>query len=340
MVKGFRRKKMKKNKKSEIKNPVIAYRPGLAKITGGARPALVLSQLLYWNKRAVIARPDKNGTPRKWVAKSRSELGEELGMTPGEIDTDIAKLVNARVVIKEIHKFSNRPILYFAIDQEKLRMGVQCELESTTKTPVQPTLAFDEVNIAQTTKSSSETTSEITRREEAPPFLKDPNPGSPTDNNTPPLNKTNLAFQETGNKEDCSMPKSSGNESRSYNDFQKNTGRRIEKPDESIIKKFINEKGMDALFWCWEKYIESFKDKKWWGNPHWFAVKLPTLGGQYRRFESKNEEKSRINQYLKNMESQNHGRSSKRVNTQANGLKKLPPPLQKPFQSIWNNLKE
>ena len=57
----------------------VAYHPILAKCVGGVKPALLLSQLMYWMPRG----RNNDG----WIYKSADELYEELGMTRREQET-------------------------------------------------------------------------------------------------------------------------------------------------------------------------------------------------------------------------------------------------------------
>lgn len=54
----------------------IAYHPVLAKVAGGVKAAVMLSQLIYWTPRAE--------NPDGWVRKDAGELEEETGLTRKE----------------------------------------------------------------------------------------------------------------------------------------------------------------------------------------------------------------------------------------------------------------
>jgi len=74
---------------AELLGRAIAYHPGLACITGDAKSALMLSQLLYWNgnPRAI----ERDG----WFYKSMAELEKETGLTLNEQRGARTRLINS-----------------------------------------------------------------------------------------------------------------------------------------------------------------------------------------------------------------------------------------------------
>lgn len=74
----------------------IAYYPGLAKKVGGAKAAIMLSQLLYWSENRVVKERDG------WLYKSVEEFEEETGLTKREQQTARNKLSSIGVIDIEL----------------------------------------------------------------------------------------------------------------------------------------------------------------------------------------------------------------------------------------------
>jgi len=132
----------------------VAYHPILAKVLGGVKPALFISQLMYWTPRA----RDKNG----WIFKSANEFEEELGMTRREQET-ARKILVAKGVLR--HKVKGvPPVSHYQIDFARLEELLP---DGTVQFRQKRQIDFDESAKSISTKApnpnrNTETTAEIT----------------------------------------------------------------------------------------------------------------------------------------------------------------------------------
>lgn len=91
-------------------NRTIAYYPQLARLVGGATPALLLSQAIYWS--------DKGSDGEGWVYKRQEEWGEETGLTRTELENARAKLRECAVLHeRRAHApGTSAPVVWFQVD--------------------------------------------------------------------------------------------------------------------------------------------------------------------------------------------------------------------------------
>ncbi len=90
---------------------VVAFYPGLRKITDNSIPAsILLCQLIYWT--------DKTRNGDGWIWKDSSEIEEETGLTYYEQKT-ARKILRSHNFIKEINKRLHHKI-YFKVNQEEV----------------------------------------------------------------------------------------------------------------------------------------------------------------------------------------------------------------------------
>ena len=85
------------------RSPMVGYRPQLAPLVGGAVPALLLSQLLYWT--------GKQWDPAGWICKDQQALQQETGLTRREQETARKRLRQAGV-LEETRRAYHRKLHY------------------------------------------------------------------------------------------------------------------------------------------------------------------------------------------------------------------------------------
>ena len=104
---------------SDIGYPV-SYYARIGRAVGGAKPGILLCQLLYWTGGKDGKRRGHN--PDGWVYKSRSEILEETALTRREQETSRRKLRALGILEekKEPHPHTYREVLYFRVDMAKL----------------------------------------------------------------------------------------------------------------------------------------------------------------------------------------------------------------------------
>lgn len=101
----------------------VLYHPEFVSLFGlDARAALVLSQLIYWNRPSRSGGTKltlrRNGKP--CVAKTRQQLAAETGLTPRQIKTAIERLRRTGLVSGEQHLFGGRNMNHFHLDEVRL----------------------------------------------------------------------------------------------------------------------------------------------------------------------------------------------------------------------------
>ena len=67
----------------------VAYNPELAKMLGGVKCGVFISQLLYWWEK---------GANPEWVYKTIDEMYQETGLSRREQDTALRKLVKLGII--------------------------------------------------------------------------------------------------------------------------------------------------------------------------------------------------------------------------------------------------
>lgn len=89
---------------------VVAFYPGLTKITGSTNTTVFLCQLLYWS--------DKTKDAEGWIWKKSDELEEETGLTYNEQKTARDRLVELDILEEEYKRLSH--FTRFRINKEVL----------------------------------------------------------------------------------------------------------------------------------------------------------------------------------------------------------------------------
>ncbi|OCG39412.1 hypothetical protein A9G28_09400 [Gilliamella sp. Fer1-1] len=134
-----------------------AYYPRLAKPLGGVGPAVLFSQLFYWQDKA---------TSNLGVYKTRDELEDETGLTHNEQRTAIKKLCEKGVLIVTEKRLEHKT--FYKIDNEKVNQVLSDFANAITQSSRQIKNRHPDlynVNAETTTKSSSlyqENTTKIT----------------------------------------------------------------------------------------------------------------------------------------------------------------------------------
>jgi DNA-binding transcriptional regulator GbsR (MarR family) len=124
-----------------------AYYPKLAKPLGGVGPAVLFSQLFYWQDKA---------TSDLGVYKTRDELEEETGLSHNEQRTAIKKLKQKGVLIVTEKRLEHKT--FYKIDNEKVNQVLSDFANSITQSSRQIKSSCPElynVDVETTTKSSS-----------------------------------------------------------------------------------------------------------------------------------------------------------------------------------------
>ena len=124
-----------------------AYYPKLAKLLGGVNPAVLFSQLFYWQDKA---------TSDLGVYKTRDELEEETGLSHNEQRTAIRKLQEKGVLIVTEKRLGHKT--FYKIDNGKVneilaKFAESINQSSRSKESNSPEL--DNVVFGATIKSSS-----------------------------------------------------------------------------------------------------------------------------------------------------------------------------------------
>ncbi len=114
----------------DILDRPIAFHRCFAEVAGGALPALMLSQALYWQRR-----PGKDEGQGGWWWKTQEQWTEETGMSRTEIETARRKLVASGLLE---HKKAGCPgRSFYRVNAEKvylvLSAGSQTSLRETCK---------------------------------------------------------------------------------------------------------------------------------------------------------------------------------------------------------------
>jgi hypothetical protein len=124
-----------------------AYYPKLAKPLGGVGPAVLFSQLFYWQDKAASD---------LGVYKTRDELEEETGLSHNEQRTAIKKLKEKGVLIVTEKRLEHKT--FYKIDNEKVNQVLSDFANSITQSSRQLKSSCPElynVDVETTTKSSS-----------------------------------------------------------------------------------------------------------------------------------------------------------------------------------------
>jgi hypothetical protein len=95
---------------------VVSFRPDLARVFGGIRNALMLSQALYWTANAAAK---KRGG---WFYKSAREWEEETAMTRGEQRRARGELAEAGVFNTELR--GSPPTTWYRVDLDLVRSAM------------------------------------------------------------------------------------------------------------------------------------------------------------------------------------------------------------------------
>jgi hypothetical protein len=95
-------------------------------LTGDPRPALLLSQLLYWTDRASSA--------VGWVYKTRQEWQDELGLTRHGLYAARARLSELGLTDESHHLVNSRRTLHLRLRYEELLLALK-SLRSTESAP-------------------------------------------------------------------------------------------------------------------------------------------------------------------------------------------------------------
>ncbi|WP_294833312.1 hypothetical protein [uncultured Gilliamella sp.] len=125
----------------------IAYYPKLAKPLGGVNPAVLFSQLFYWQDKA---------TSDLGVYKTRDEIEDETGLSHNEQRTAIKKLCKRGVLIVIEKRLEHKT--FYKIDNEKVNQVLSDFAISITQSSRQLDSSHPElynVDAEMTTKSSS-----------------------------------------------------------------------------------------------------------------------------------------------------------------------------------------
>lgn len=115
---------------------VVAFHPGLKKITDSTTASILLSQFLYWSDKM------KDG----WIWKSSEELEEETGLTKWEQITAKRILVERGLIIKEVKRLDHTT--RYKVNRDKID-----ELWEEASTPKEE----ETEEITETPKSKYET---------------------------------------------------------------------------------------------------------------------------------------------------------------------------------------
>ena len=124
-----------------------AYYPKLAKLLGGVNPAVLFSQLFYWQDKA---------TSDLGVYKTRDELEEETGLSHNEQRTAIRKLQDKGVLIVTEKRLDHKT--FYKIDNGKVNEILAKFAESMNQSSRSKKSNFpelDNVAFGAITKSSS-----------------------------------------------------------------------------------------------------------------------------------------------------------------------------------------
>ena len=109
---------------------VVAYYPGLRKITGSTSSAVLLSQFIYWHSK----------TPDGWFYKSRDELVDEVNLTHEEQKTARALLLSKNLIEERYERSTHQ--FWFRVNLDTLN-NLWEEFESQPKEvypPAEPTV--------------------------------------------------------------------------------------------------------------------------------------------------------------------------------------------------------
>lgn len=104
----------------------VAYLPALAGPFGGAKCAILISQLLYWRPRST--------NPEGWVYKSAAELQDETGLSYEEQRTARQHLRELKVLEERHRRLEHR--VYFRLNMERLADVYRQSQARTSKTPI------------------------------------------------------------------------------------------------------------------------------------------------------------------------------------------------------------
>jgi hypothetical protein len=107
----------------------VAYHPKLAKMMGGVKAAIMLSQLLYWNGDKTVQKRDG------WVLKSVEDFLEETGLSKFEQQSARDELIERGIIETKLKGIPR--IWHYKIDMNSLgEFLVQWETHSTGNSPV------------------------------------------------------------------------------------------------------------------------------------------------------------------------------------------------------------
>ena len=104
----------------------VAYSPVYARITGSVPAGILLAQILYWfrpdKKGLVKLRVKRNG--RLLLAKSTKEWVEETGLTPKQVRSAMARLVDLGFVETKRHRFAGKVVVHVFLKEQAVLHGV------------------------------------------------------------------------------------------------------------------------------------------------------------------------------------------------------------------------
>lgn len=149
----------------------IAYYPKLAKPLGGVTPAVLFSQLFYWQDKA---------SSELGVYKTRDEIEEETGLTHHEQRTAIKKLVGLGILLITEKRIEHKT--YYKIDNEKVNVLLADFANSIIRSsrPAESECPeLHNVDVGSSTKSSSldqEITTKITTKNTTNNIIGDSSP--------------------------------------------------------------------------------------------------------------------------------------------------------------------
>lgn len=115
----------------------IAYHPGLAKVLGGVKQAIFVSQLLYWT--------DKGKRADGYIWKTQEEWTDETGLSAGEQRTARKHLVESGILLEKLKGIPAK--LHYRLDLDVLQARIveyyeqdvtiphNCEDETVTSIP-------------------------------------------------------------------------------------------------------------------------------------------------------------------------------------------------------------
>lgn len=112
MAKSSKRDEYQKALMEMIQCRPVAYWPKLARVVGGAKAGILLSQLLYWNGDAIVDKRDG------WILKSVDEMQAETGLTPLEQQTARKILISLNVLSCALRGAPR--IWHYRIDVDKI----------------------------------------------------------------------------------------------------------------------------------------------------------------------------------------------------------------------------